>query len=56
MTKRVYVKNVPIGGGADVSVQTMCNTKTSDYDATIRSILRLADAGADIVRLSIPNK
>ena len=56
MTKRVYVKNVPIGGGADVSVQTMCNTKTSDYDATIRSILRLADAGADIVRLSIPDK
>jgi (E)-4-hydroxy-3-methylbut-2-enyl-diphosphate synthase len=56
MKKRVYVKDIPIGGGARVSVQTLCNTKTSDYDATIRSILRLSEAGADIVRLSVPDE
>lgn len=56
MTKRVYVKDIPIGGGARVTVQSMCNTLTSDYDATIKSIIELANAGCDIVRVSVPDK
>lgn len=56
MTKRVYVKDIPIGGGAKVTVQSMCNTLTSDYDATMKLILNLRDAGCDIVRLSVPDK
>lgn len=53
MTKAVRVKNVSMGGGAPVSIQSMTNTKTSDVDATIAQILRLERAGADIVRLSV---
>lgn len=56
MTKRVYVKDIPIGGGARVTVQSMCNTLTSDYDATIKSIIELANVGCDIVRVSVPDK
>ncbi len=55
MTKRVYVKDIPIGGCSRITVQSMCNTLTSDFDATIRSILELADAGCDIVRVSVPD-
>ncbi|MBQ8177850.1 MAG: flavodoxin-dependent (E)-4-hydroxy-3-methylbut-2-enyl-diphosphate synthase [Clostridia bacterium] len=55
MTKRVYVKDIPIGGGSRVSVQSMCNTLTSDFDAIFKSILELAEAGCDIVRVSVPD-
>ncbi len=44
---------VPIGGGAPVSVQSMTNTDTRDADATLSQIRALADAGCDIVRLSV---
>ena len=55
MTKHVYVKNLKIGGGAPVSVQSMTDTLTSDYDATIARILELANAGCDLVRVSVPD-
>jgi len=52
-TRRVYAKNVAIGGGAEISVQTMTNTDTRDVNATLDQIRRMADAGADIVRVSV---
>ena len=56
MTKRVYAGGVAIGGGAPVSVQTMTNTKTEDVEATLQQIRAMADAGADLVRVSVYNK
>ena len=52
-TKRVYAGGVAIGGGADVSIQTMTNTDTRDVAATLDQIRRMAEAGADIVRVSV---
>ena len=52
--KRINVGGVEIGGGAPVSVQTMCNTKTWDVEATVAQIKAMQVAGADIVRLAIP--
>ena len=53
MTKQVIAGGVRIGGGAPVTVQTMTNTDTRDLAATSAQIRRLADAGADIVRISV---
>lgn len=53
--KTVYCGKVPIGGGAPVSIQSMTNTDTRDADATLGQIIRLADAGADIVRCTVPD-
>lgn len=53
-TRRIMVGNVPIGDGAPVSVQSMTNTDTLDIDATSNQIARIAAAGADIVRVSVP--
>lgn len=55
MTKRIMVGNVPVGGGAPVSIQSMCNTFTTDVDATVQQINRLAAAGCDIVRVAVPD-
>ena len=52
-TKTVYVKDIPIGGGHPIVIQTMTTTKTSDIAATVRQINTLATAGAKIVRLAI---
>ena len=49
------VGNVPVGGNAPISVQTMTNTLTSDAKATIDQIRRCEDAGADIIRVSCPD-
>ena len=54
-TKRIYVGGIPVGGGAPVTVQSMCNTKTSDANATLAQIRRLADAGCDIIRVAVPD-
>lgn len=54
-TKRISVGAVPVGGGAPVSVQSMCNTKTADAGATLRQINGFAAAGCDIVRLAVPD-
>ena len=48
------VGNVPIGGDAPISVQSMTNTLTSDVEATVAQIERIQKAGADIVRVSVP--
>jgi len=55
-TKQIFVGNVPVGGDAPIPVQSMCFTKTSDIEATVEQIRALHFAGADIVRLAVPNK
>ena len=56
MTKRLMVGGVPVGGGAPVSVQSMCNTKTDDVAATVSQILALEEAGCEIIRVAIPDQ
>ena len=56
MTKRLLVGKVPVGGGAPVTVQSMCNTKTDDVAATVAQIHALEDAGCEIVRVAIPDE
>ena len=48
-TRQIFVGNVPVGGDAPISVQSMTNTETCDVDATVGQIRRLQDAGVDIV-------
>ena len=54
MTRAIKVGSVTIGGGAPVSIQSMCNTKTEDTAATIEQILRLEAAGCELVRVTVP--
>ena len=56
LTKKIKVGNVEIGGGAPVSVQSMCNTKTWDVEKTLGQINEFKDAGCDIVRIAIPDE
>ncbi len=53
--KIVYVKNVPLGDG-NIVIQSMTNTLTTDIDNTSRQIIRLKDAGAQLVRVSLPDE
>ncbi|AUM11903.1 flavodoxin-dependent (E)-4-hydroxy-3-methylbut-2-enyl-diphosphate synthase [Ketobacter alkanivorans] len=53
-SRQIMVGNVPVGGGAPVSVQSMTNTETTDVAATVGQIQRLEEAGVDIVRISVP--
>ncbi|SEQ68864.1 4-hydroxy-3-methylbut-2-en-1-yl diphosphate synthase [Loktanella sp. DSM 29012] len=55
-SRQIMVGNVPVGGDAPISVQTMTNTLTTDVKATIAQIQAAADAGADIVRVSVPDE
>ena len=54
-TRQIRVGGLPLGGGAPVTVQSMCNTKTWDVPATVAQIKALRAAGCDIVRLAIPD-
>lgn len=54
-SRQIMVGNVAVGGDAPISVQSMTNTETCDVDATVGQIRRLEDAGADIVRVSVPS-
>ncbi|MHB1924899.1 MAG: flavodoxin-dependent (E)-4-hydroxy-3-methylbut-2-enyl-diphosphate synthase, partial [Acidimicrobiales bacterium] len=49
-TRQIMVGNVPVGGGAPITVQSMTTTKTADVDGTLAQIYALASSGADIVR------
>ena len=55
-TKKIKVGNIEVGGDAPISVQSMTNTLTTDVDGTIKQINELTEAGADIVRVSCPDK
>ena len=50
------VGDVAIGGGAPISVQSMTNTDTRDVDSTLAQVNRLEEAGADLVRISVPDE
>lgn len=54
LTRKIRVGNVFVGGDAPITVQTMTNTETCDVDATVGQIQRCVNAGADIVRVSVP--
>ena len=53
-SRRIMIGNVPVGDGAPISVQSMTNTETTDVAATVAQIARMQQAGADIVRVSVP--
>ena len=55
-SRQIMVGKVPVGGDAPISVQTMTNTLTTDIRATLDQILRAADVGVDIVRVSTPDE
>lgn len=55
-SRKILVGNVAVGGDAPITVQSMTNTLTSDATATIEQVRRLEEAGADIVRVSVPDE
>lgn len=55
-SRQIMVGNVPVGGDAPIAVQTMTNTLTTDVAGTIAQVQAAADAGADIVRISVPDE
>ncbi len=56
VSRKIRVGSVEVGGDAPISVQSMTNTLTSDAGATIRQVKELEEAGADIVRVSVPDE
>ena len=52
--RQIFVGGVPIGGGAPVAVQTMTKTETANLEATMEQIDKVAEAGADLVRVRGP--
>lgn len=55
-SRQIFVGNVAIGGDAPISVQTMTNTPTTDVQATIRQVNECVEVGAELVRISVPDK
>ena len=55
MTRQILVGGVPVGGGAPVTIQSMTNTRTDDVRATVDQILRLEEAGCQIIRVAVPD-
>lgn len=53
-TKEVQIGNRVIGGDHPILIQSMCNTKTEDVEATVAQILQLEQAGCDIIRVAVP--
>jgi len=54
-SRQIMIGDVPVGGDAPISIQSMTNTETTDVAATVGQIKRIQDAGADIVRVSVPS-
>lgn len=54
-SRRIYVRDVPIGDGAPITVQSMCTTDPHDVAATVKQILALEEAGCELVRITIPD-
>src|SRR5712692_4576932 len=55
VSRQIRIGNVPIGGGAPVSVQSMTTTKTADINATLQQIASLVATGCEIVRVAVPH-
>jgi (E)-4-hydroxy-3-methylbut-2-enyl-diphosphate synthase len=56
ITKQIFIGEVPVGGGAPVAVQSMTNTDTRDWRATVLQIERLSEVGCEIVRVAVLDK
>ena len=54
MSRQMNIGGVTIGGGAAVAIQSMCSTRTEDVAATVAQILRMEQAGCEIVRVAVP--
>ena len=54
MSRQMNIGGVIIGGGADIAIQSMCNTATEDVAATVAQILRLERSGCQIIRVAVP--
>ncbi len=55
MSKQIKIGDVLVGGGAPVTIQSMCNTRTDDVAATVAQIRRLEEAGCEIIRVAVPD-
>ena len=55
-SRQIMVGDVAIGGDAPISVQSMTNTDTRDVSSTLAQVKRLQEAGADLVRISVPDE
>src|SRR5690554_4182775 len=55
-SRQIHVGDVPVGGDAPITVQSMTNTPTHDVRATIEQVQAIAEAGGDIVRISCPDE
>ena len=55
VTKEVKIGNVIIGGKNPIAIQSMTNTKTQDIEATVGQILKLENAGCEIIRCTVPD-
>ena len=56
VSRRIHIGEVPVGGGAPVSVQSMTNTDTRDHRSTVAQIERLREAGCEIIRVAVPDE
>ncbi len=54
-TRTIRIGNIKLGGGNRVRVQSMCSTRTSDVDSTLKQIHELEDAGCEIIRVAVPD-
>lgn len=54
-TREIQIGNVKIGGDHPIAIQSMTNTKTQDVEATVAQILRLEEAGCEIIRCTVPD-
>ena len=55
MSDRLMIRDIPVGGGAPVSIQSMTNVDSRDEKALLRQIRELEDAGCEIIRISVPD-
>ncbi|ONI37777.1 4-hydroxy-3-methylbut-2-en-1-yl diphosphate synthase [Candidatus Epulonipiscium fishelsonii] len=55
-TRVITIKDLKVGGGNPILIQSMCNTKTENVEATVEQILKLEQAGCEIVRVAVPNE
>ncbi len=53
VSRQIHIGDVPVGGGAPVSVQSMTNTDTRDWRSTVEQIKRLEEAGCEIIRVAV---
>ena len=55
-TRKIQIGDRVIGGGSPVLIQSMTNTRTEDVEGTVAQILRLEEAGCDIIRCTVPGR